>query len=703
MIGVLALILCAVLFWDSFKNVIVKNKLNDLLAKGTDSLYVVKYDSLSFDEATGSAYLKNIHIIPDTARIKNLSEEKKPYIFLDIKIKSIRIAGVKTAKALSGQEMIGDSIVIDKPDIIMYSLKPLQKQTKIETEASAVYREILGKLKKIQMGFVYVNNVVVKGVDFYSKEKNFDFYNGKFLLEDVLIDSLHNKDTTRVLFCKQAAFTVDSFLSYNKNRVEVIVRDVNFLGKQRSLLFNGISLNRFRNDTAEGQRFLDANVLTLNGVNTNEVVKNKNIIVDTIFCDDIVLHQVPVKNLKTGQIKVVKADDSTGFRNVYGVYMKHLNFPKVTFVPEKNSNITVGNLAIKINEVQVGQIIRLEEQPMDYTREVELELSSLSIKSDDGHYNYKLNGIVMNSLRKELRVSTFSIVPFAGERAFANAFHFQKDRFDVDIEGIYLKNIDMNSLLQKELLASELEINHVSAKIYRDLNKPLEKKSKVGNYPSQMLMDVDHRINVKKATINSADVQYRETEINTGETGILPFANTRLNISNITNIAEEIKKNNTLNISFDSRLFGEIPINGSFIFLLDSKNGSFRTNGHVGEFDALKLNRVSVPMANIKINTGYINSIDFNFTGNNTRAGGDFVMKYKDLKVDVLKRDKNTNKLKKRGFLSLAANLIVLNNNPDKNQLRKVNPTFERDIYKSFFNLVWKTVFTGMKKTIGLP
>jgi hypothetical protein len=300
-------------------------------------------------------------------------------------------------------------------------------------------------------------------------------------------------------------------------------------------------------------------------------------------------------------------------------------------------------------------------------------------------------------------VKAFSIVPFAGEREFANAFHFQKDRFDVDIEGIYLKNIDMNSLLDKELLASELEINHVTAKIYRDLHKPLEKKSKVGNYPSQLLMDVDHRIDVKKAVINSADVQYKENEIITDQTGVIQFSNTKLTISNITNIPEEIKKNNAMKISFDSRVFGEIPLTGSFKFLLDSKNGSFTANGHVGEFDALTLNRVSVPMANIKINTGYINSIDFDFNGNNTRAGGDFVMKYKDLKVDVLKRDKETNKVKKRGFLSLAANLIVLNNNPDKNQLRKVDPVFERDIYKSFFNLVWKTIFTGMKKTVGIP
>jgi len=701
--GVFIVVISGIFIWNNFKNIIVAHKLNSLLAKGTDSLYVVKYDSLFFDEKTGNAYLKNIHIIPDTVRIRKLSVEKMPYILLDVKIKSIKISGVKTAKALAGQEMIGDSIVIDRPDIIMYSLKPLQKGTKIESEASVVYKEILGKLDVIKMGFVYVNNVIVKGVDFYSKEKNFDFFNGKFLLENVLIDSAHNYDTSRVLFCKQAAFTVDSFFSYNHNRREVTVKDVNFLGKERSLLFNEISINRFPTDTGTGAKLLDAKVLTINGVNTNEVIKNKNIIVDTIICDQIVLYEMPVRTLKTTKVKVVKTNDSIGFRNVYGVFMRHLNFPKVSFVPIANSKYIIGNLAIKINDVQASQIIKLQMHPVNYTKEIEIALSSLSVRSDDETYTYQFKDILVNSLQKQLSINSFNIIPFAGESQFANKFNFQKDRFDVQLSGIFLKDIDMNSIIDKELIASELIINNVSAKIYRDLHKPLERKSKIGNYPSQLLMSLKNPVNVSKATINSANIEYTEHEFLTGEKGVINFSDTKLNISNITNIPSEIAKNNALNISFESNALGEIPLNGNFKFILNSDNGNFIANGHVSGFDALKLNKVSVPMALIKINTGEINSIDFHFTGNNTIAKGDFVMKYKDLKVEILKRDKITKQVKKRGFLSLAANLMLQNNNPGKQGLRKGNPTFQRDIHKSFFNLVWKTIFTGMKKTVGIP
>jgi hypothetical protein len=53
--------------------------------------------------------------------------------------------------------------------------------------------------------------------------------------------------------------------------------------------------------------------------------------------------------------------------------------------------------------------------------------------------------------------------------------------------------------------------------------------------------------------------------------------------------------------------------------------------------------------------------------------------------------------------MSLAANFLVQNNNPGSSGLRKVNAKYERNIYKSFFNLVWKTIFAGMKETVGIP
>lgn len=701
--GIIIIILIGYSVWQKYKYKFVRNTVTTTIAEKTDSLYSIKYDSLSFSAITGEATIKNIRIIPDTNRAKKLIGENLPDILLDVKIKSITLTGVKTAKALKGNKLEGDSVIIDDPLITMYSMRSLQKGTKIESDVGNVYKQILGKLDLIKVDFVFVNNVNVKGIDFNTKETNFNFINGKFLLENVLIDSAHHEDTNRVLFCKQAAFTVDSFFSYNHNRKELSVKDINFLGKQKEILFDEISVNRFENDTSAGIRLLDAKTLKLSGVNSNEIVKNKNFLVDTILCKQIYVYELPLQNLKTTKGNGSENKDSSGFNNVYGVNMRHLYFPNVTFIPFAESKFKLGNIAIKVNGVKSDQFINLQLHPMDYIKEVEVKVNSFSILSKDKAYNLEFKDITLNSLQKDLKINSYHRIPFAPEKQFVNKYHFQKDRYDIKFSGIALSGIDMNSLLDKSLEASELNINKINAKIYRDLHKPLEKKSKVGNYVSQLLKKLKQPINISKATINNAFIEYRENEKISDSIGVIDFSNTHIVITNITNIPSLIQKNNELNMSFDTRILETIPLKGNFKFLLDGNDGNFMANGHITEFDALKLNKVSVPMGLIKINSGKINSINFNFTGNNTSAKGEMVMKYEGLKVTVLKRDKDTKEIKKRGLATLAANLIVKNDNPGNNGLRKVTPHNDRDINKSFFNLVWKTLFSGMKETVGIP
>jgi len=703
LIGIIVLIIAGYFVWQKFKYQIVRNTVETTVAAQTDSLYSVKYDSLQFDAVTGNASLTNIRIIPDTARARRLSGEKMPDFMLAVTIQSITLTGAKTAKALSGTNIEADSVIIHNPLITLYSLRPLQKGTKIESETGSFYESILGKLKLIKVGFVFISDVNVEGIDVNSKEKNFDFINGKFLLENVLIDSSHNYDTSRVLFCKQAAFTVDSFFSYDHNRREFSIKGVNFLGREKQLLFDEIAINRFENDTTPGTRLLDATTLKLSGVNSNEAVKNKNLFVDSIMCKQINLYELPAESLKTTGGAKTKSTDSTGFANVYGIFMQHLSFPNVSFIPFAKSKYSVGNIAVKINEVKADQIVKLITHPMDYTKEAQVIVSSFSIKSKDNSYNFDFKHIAVNSLNKQLEISSFDVVPFLGENQFANHFQFQKDRFEVSMKGISLNGIDMNSLVDKRLEAATLVIDNINAKISRDKHKPLEKKSKVGNYLSQMLVKLDQPINIAKASFNNAYVQYRENQTSSDKVGEVTFENTAFDISNITNEPAAIKKNNQMVISFDTKVLGKIPLKGNFKFILNSDNGSFTTTGHADGFDALDLNKISIPMGLIKINSGKINSLDFNLRGNDNKASGDLVLQYNGLNVDVMKIDKDSKKIRKRGLLSMAANMVVKDSNPESGNLRKETPEYDRDIYKSFFNLVWKTVFTGMKQTIGIP
>jgi len=76
---------------------------------------------------------------------------------------------------------------------------------------------------------------------------------------------------------------------------------------------------------------------------------------------------------------------------------------------------------------------------------------------------------------------------------------------------------------------------------------------------------------------------------------------------------------------------------------------------------------------------------------------------YHDLKISLLKKDKKENKYDKKGLASLAANFIMKNSNPEGDKAPRVADVhFNRILNKSFFNLIWKTIFTGVKETTGI-
>ncbi len=510
--------------WQNNKYRIVNETIASKVAKETDSLYTISYDSLHFDEVLGTAYLKNIHVVPDTVRVKNTDAADLPYILLDIKIASINVTGVKTDKALVGQQMIGDSVVIVDPEITVYFLKPIKKETNINVEAKTVYDEILGNLSLIKAGHVFVNNVNVKGIGFINKERQFDFINGNVHLRDVLIDSAHNLDTTRTLFCKEADLNVASFVTYNNDRPELRVNNIIFQGENNALAFDDILVNRFDGDTSDSSKLLIAKGLTLDGLDADEFVKNKNIVVEKIGCRQITLYEPPLQNLKSSPGGKEKKVDTTGFRHVYSIDMHHLSFPKVNYVSATKSDYKIGNISIKINNVTADEIYKVQKHPLDFSKEVELGCSSISMKSKDGVYSYLYQDIVLNSLREQLDIASYQIKPLYTEREFAKREPFQKDRYDVAFKGISLKGIDMRNLLEKKIIASKLLINSTSAKIYRDLKKPLKDKSKVGNYPSQMLSKIDLPVNISRATLSHVYVEYREREKLSDSTGIVKFA-----------------------------------------------------------------------------------------------------------------------------------------------------------------------------------
>jgi len=147
---------------------------------------------------------------------------------------------------------------------------------------------------------------------------------------------------------------------------------------------------------------------------------------------------------------------------------------------------------------------------------------------------------------------------------------------------------------------------------------------------------------------------------------------------------------------------GKMMIN--FRFDLNAKNAAFTYNGQLTAMEGTLLNQLTKPLGLIQIKSGMINKLSFNVSADHAKASGKMDFAYKDLSVILLKKAEGTKKVVKKRLISMLANSLIIHpDNPDsKGEFTTSAIYFERDTTASFFSFIWKTLFQGIKYSVGL-
>jgi hypothetical protein len=116
------------------------------------------------------------------------------------------------------------------------------------------------------------------------------------------------------------------------------------------------------------------------------------------------------------------------------------------------------------------------------------------------------------------------------------------------------------------------------------------------------------------------------------------------------------------------------------------------------------LNTVAEALGMVQVKSGRVQKLDFELSGNTTGARGTMRMYYTGLQVNLLKEGEEGEPMKKKGLLSFLANeLVIKDANPYKGEaLRVAKIEYVRPPSSSFFSLLWKGVFTGLRETVGI-
>jgi hypothetical protein len=375
---------------------------------------------------------------------------------------------------------------------------------------------------------------------------------------------------------------------------------------------------------------------------------------------------------------------------------------KYTYIKEDSSLIItqLSQLKVHVKDFLIDSVALKDPTRFLYARNYEIDLKDYKYRTPDSLYWLHVRDVNYSAAEQTLKIGQFSVDPRYNIKQFDIRAKTQRDRYDVQLNNITLFKLQPRLLLEQQILwANKLAITTANVNIYHNRMLPMPPGNKLGQYPNQLLLKLGLPIYIDTLVGNKAEVSYTEISQKTQEAGKITFSHLHSTFRNITNIDSMIAKNGHLIADMDAVLMNSGKLKARFNFSLKDNSGAFGVSGQVKSMDGKELNPILKPLGQVEVKSCRIDDVNFNMNGNEKAASGEVTFLYKDLKVNILKKKEGTHEYKTKGLISFFANaLIIKDSNPAKGETRLGHPHFTRDPQKSFFNLVWKTLFTGIKE-----
>lgn len=411
-----------------------------------------------------------------------------------------------------------------------------------------------------------------------------------------------------------------------------------------------------------------------------------------------------MRNLLNGPLKSIYVG-RIGLNNISLSYKNNSN-PQGKGFSLENADIVLKNLAIDPKTIK-------DTTRFFYSEDVWVHLTDFKMPSKNGLYNFSVKDIAYSAQQEVALIKGLSVKTGLTDDAFDKRVGIQADKIDFEADSIKISGLNILNILYRRKIGEIKSIGLSDGKFNVYRNRALPEKKSLKPLPQEMLRNAGKSYLMKTIStmfildtlhIHNIDVTYREHNPKSLRTGQVSFENLGGTLYNIANDSLHLIKSNHLKADLHAMFMGKSQVKVHFDFNLTDPADRFSYSGHLGSLKATALNVATRNLGLVSIKSGNIDKLDLNFNADNNRAIGTVTLLYEDLNIKLLALDEATGLLKNKGVASLLANVLVLKNNntDDPDAMRQTSVNYERDQYKSMFNLMWKSVFEGVKTILGM-
>jgi hypothetical protein len=577
------------------------------------------------------------------------------------------LKGISFLKFLFNKKLDATTLLLDKGNIHLDSFLLVKK----DSAQSEIFHQIKWPFKKFS-----ISNIKLRRSEIFLRSQN----NNRLLTNaEMFFDKVSMNQ-----FGKDPAFENLSIrlfdLNYSLAEYNIQAKQLLIDSRKKIIKADSLRLN------VKNQEQAAISSLTMSGFNVMKFINEKVLSANKII----------IGESKISLIQTERSNNSPLAISLKKVHIDHLQLLS-SFVSYKD----------KTNECRFSAALNMEQIDADSSLDIKnFHFANVQANLSDIHYsgnNYHradIKSIEINSKNQLIKAEGINVTPILSKYEFQKKLNYQADWMQAHVSRIDILKSDLHKLFQKKLFAAEVKIGESKAYIFRDRRLPRQEKNIL--LPIDYLKTLPVDIRIKSCELAASTVVYEEfPKAGYGITGILKIEKINLTLSPLINHPLPSDPLH-ITISVEGSIMGSGTTHASVLMPLQN-NKPYYVKGSIEKLELTKLNSSSENLGKIRIKSGFLDFLSFDFTMTKQRSTGKIIGAYHHLIIQQLKKHTEEKNVADFASFALKHAIIPLNKDqslPERKRTGKVD--YQRDYSRMFSYYFLQSLLTGVKKSFTL-
>jgi len=330
-------------------------------------------------------------------------------------------------------------------------------------------------------------------------------------------------------------------------------------------------------------------------------------------------------------------------------------------------------------------------------KDADLTARNIQLDFPNEYYGCTIKNIHLALNQGLFELDSLLIKPSLPKHAFMKKVNRQTDRIAGLVSTLSLKGFQLSNDTLLRLRAEKLFTNFY-LDIFRDKRYPFY-KDYFTKLPVHYVQQLPFQFEIDSFLVKDSYVSYEEYPDKGDSSGRVFFD--KLNAS-ITGLHNHIDRK-PISLYTSAALMGAGDLRAHFIFPTDTTQ-PYRASGSLKNFQMTRVNDMLGAAAKVKIKSGTMHELKFDFRYNPYRSDGEVELNYADLKIISLRENKKHEQA--TSFIkTLLLNTFIIKKKMDEDlpdDKKTGTVLFYRDTKRSIFNYWWKSLLSGIKSAYDI-